>query len=184
LESGVWSWRCPLNLGTNFDDIKKISAYSDAAIQDEVSAVDQYEQLLKSMGPDLGLDPSDFNQMISEMRGDVSGECRVVPKDNTYPVLFLNKNALSRIVFSQKNYVTIDGKSVFDCSSDFIFKYLLKKNNKLYKNKIDFIFPELSIRMTSSSDSNFPDENPIEYFIIEKIDENQLIQEGYHRVQI
>ncbi|EHH05440.1 hypothetical protein ATCR1_14956 [Agrobacterium tumefaciens CCNWGS0286] len=85
----------PLRLGASKEVISKIEGFAEPElVQDESVAVSDFEKLLNSMGPEMGLDPEEFKEMIAAMQAEAAAEVRWVPKTKSLPVVFFTEISL------------------------------------------------------------------------------------------
>lgn len=99
-KSGAWEVLLgegigPLRLGTSKEVISKIEGFAEPElVQDESAAVSDFEKLLNSMGPEMGLDPEEFKEMIAGCRLKLRQRFGGFPKPKACQLFFFTEISL------------------------------------------------------------------------------------------
>jgi len=172
-----------LTLGASTETISKLDGFVEpAVIQDESSAVHEYESLMRSMGPGMGLDPDEFQEMIAAMKLESASEVRWVPSSKNLPVLFFRDSRLVRIVLSSECRPILEAREIFEMPAKVFYDLVISRADQVYQKRNELVIPAFAMRFTLPKKSDYEDGEPIELLVLENNSEEELVAEGYRKV--
>ncbi|MCZ7503151.1 hypothetical protein G6M16_017570 [Agrobacterium tumefaciens] len=189
-KSGAWEVLLgegigPLRLGTSKEVISKMEGFAEPElVQDESVAISDFEKLLNSMGPEMGLDPEEFKEMIAAMQSEAAAEVRWIPQTKSLPVVFFHGDILIRIVLSAECRPKLEGRNIFEMPAKEFYELVIARSQSVFRKRNEIVAPDISMRFTLPKKSDFEDGRPIELLVLEKNRTEELIADGYKQLPI